>query len=165
MNPLNSNEKQLRLYDRAIKALNKGTFYKSLYYAFNSNLVNHDKRQQKLNDQFYSFMRSKGYDAIKDMNDSKYSGYGTKDPIIVFNAGKAAVSSVKELNMKDIDDAAKRIGARNAIKYIGLYGGSAAAIKTGMDTAGHISDSRKIQKYRKEHPNTKLSNKEIIRNT
>ena len=164
MNMLNSNENQRRLYDKAISSLSKGVFDRNVYDAFNSNLVYHDPRQQKLNNQFYSFMKSKGYDAIKDMNDSKYSGYNAKDPIIVFNAGKAAVSSVKELNMKEVDAAGRRAGARAAAKYIGAYGASAAAAKASIDTASHISDARKVQKYREEHPNTTLSNKEIIRN-
>ena len=162
MNVYNSTEKQRRLYDKAIESLQKGVFDKNVYDAFNTNLVYHDPRQQKLNAKFYSFMKSKGYDAIKDINDFRYSDYNAKDPIIVFNKGKTVVSSVKELHMKEVNAAGIRIGARAAAKYIGTYGASVAAAKVGVDTASHISDANKVKKYRKEHPNTKLSNKEII---
>lgn len=164
MNFLNSSEKQMVLFDKAITSLNNNKFDKAVYDAFNYNLVAHDQRQQKINDRFYSFMKSKGYDAIKDMNDTKYSGYNAKDPIIVFNTGKVAVSSVKELKESDISEAALRDGARTASKYFSMYGGIITSNVIAQKAATQIGNSRIVREYRKEHPNTKLSNKEIIRN-
>jgi hypothetical protein len=85
-------------------ALANGKVNKNVYEVFNALLVDHSPAQQTLTDKFYKELASKGYNAIKDINDSKYSGYNASNPLIIFNhAGKVAVSSVKQLTNNEMD--------------------------------------------------------------
>ena len=50
---------------------------------------------QSLTDKYFSELTKRGYNAIKDVNDNKFSGYKALNPIIAFNAkGKIDVVDV-----------------------------------------------------------------------
>ena len=96
---------------------------KKMYDNFNSNLpVNRDSDAVK---KFYKTLKSEGYGAIKDMNDSKFSGYKAKNPLIIFDhAGKVSVNSFREMSVEEINkkyrkyltgELAKEIGALAAV--------------------------------------------------
>lgn len=96
---------------------------KKMYDNFNSGLVyNRDSDAVK---KFYGALKSEGYGAIKDMNDSKFSGYKAKNPLIIFDhSGKVSVNSFREMSVKEINkkyrkyltgELAKEIGALAAL--------------------------------------------------
>ena len=58
---------------------------KSRYGSFNTNMPYADENQWN---KFTDAMRKKGYSGIKDINDRKYSGYDSKNPIILFDQKK-----------------------------------------------------------------------------
>ena len=85
------------------------------YDAFNMGLVDHTPGGQAASKKFYDKMKQLGYDAIMDVNDQKYSGYGAKAPVIVFNnAGKIAISEVKKMTTDQILSNAKKAYGRMA---------------------------------------------------
>ena len=67
---------------------------KSRYGSFNTNMPYSEDNQWN---KFTSAMRKKGYSGIKDINDRKYSGYDSKNPIILFDEKR-----MKQVGKKDI---------------------------------------------------------------
>ena len=73
----------------------KERFGNTSYFSFNKNLNSPDVRDQKLFSRFYSFMGSKGYDAVHDWNDQYETK--TKSPLIIFGSlGNISVSDIKK---------------------------------------------------------------------
>ena len=96
-----------------------------------------------------------------DINDTRYSGYKkiSKSPTIFFGDGKWEKIGSKKISDTEIDN--------NLIKYsLGLiakkFGKEAAVVAGAAGVGKSISDSKKIDKYLAEHPNSKLSRKEIL---
>lgn len=154
---------------KAIDALDKGEVNNKVYDAMNMTLVNHSPSGQKAADKFYDAMKKKGYDAIKDINDSKYSGYKSINPVIVFN-GKEKVSVLNSKKVSDSDikksaliGKAHMLGLDVGIKT-GMYAGTVSAIGGANKLVTSKQNSKIVRQYRKEHPNSKLSDKEIVRN-
>ncbi len=141
---------------------------KGVYEAFNIGLVSNDSKQRGNAEKFYNKLKEAGYDAVKDINDSKYSGYNTKTPTIIFNGkGKLALDKVKDIGtderISSINAAQKLLGkdATNAmIKQLSTYG---AAYGTAYGAAKHVGNTQVIKAYRKTHPNSKMTDKEIIK--
>lgn len=66
----------------------------------NITLIDKSEKGSNVSSKFYKALRDSGYDAIKDINDAKYTGYKSFNPIIVFgnqNMSKAKVDRVREL--------------------------------------------------------------------
>ena len=68
---------------------------KSRYGSFNTHMPYSADTDQW--NKFTDAMRKKGYSGIKDINDRKYSGYDSKNPIILFDQKK-----MKQVGKKDI---------------------------------------------------------------
>ena len=153
---------------QAHRNIANGVFDKNVYESFNAALVDHTPEMQSLTDRYFNKLTEKGYNAIRDVNDSKYSGYKSINPIIAFGtSGKVEVVNVRQLAEREIN------------KSMGLaYGsiiGSDLAKKGGIITAGLLggkaiskavknkSEQTRIDNYRQENPKTKLTNTEIIR--
>lgn len=156
--------KRYKIIKAAGKDMNDRQLRKVGYDAFNVGLVNHNPDGQSIANKFYSKLKEKGYDAVQDINDKKYSGYGSKDPLIVFNKkGKLSVSEIKEMTDNQI--------ASNNNKAMGQMVKTAAAKQGGMYvgaiTAGYFGkktiNSIKVDNYKLDHPNTKLSDAEILK--
>ncbi len=153
---------------KAATSLKNGVVDKNVYEVFNATLVDHSPEMQTLTDKFFNKLSEKGYNAIKDVNDSKYSGYEAINPIIAFNTkGKVDVVNVKAL-VNDEVNKAKSIGLAQIL--------GSAAVKTGAkvttavllgniakQTVSSLSSQKKVSAYRQEHPETKLTNTEIER--
>lgn len=148
----------------ATESLKKGVVDKNVYEVFNISLVDHSPAMQKLTDKFYSALSSKGYNAIKDVNDSKYSGYKAINPIITFGTkGKVSVVNIKQLTDNEIKKAA-RISITHLLgSELVKKGGTATVGYLGVKSIKSSKDSKRINAYRKEHPASKMSNTEIIR--
>ena len=161
---------QMAVARKAMAALKAGRYDdRSLYEAANLNLANWKSPATK---KFYESLRDAGYGAIKDVNDSKLSGFHTKDPLIVFDASKVSVDKVTDLASdqvsKDFVRAAKDIYLNMAIKSAkkpAILAALGITTKEVVKNVVHTKNSDKIvSEYRKEHPDTELSYEEIVRN-
>lgn len=153
---------------RSRKLLNEGKVNKDTYEVFNAALVDHSPGMQKLTDRYFKALSDKGYNAIKDVNDSKYSGYKTLNPIIAFNSkGKVDVVDVKELTQKEISKHANVAMAHIVGSDLAKQGAlGAAAFTTSVSAANYAGkkiSNKQVSKYRNANPNTKLTNTEIAR--
>ena len=144
--------------------------YKELYDAFNIGFANTRGDTKTSNTMFYNKLKELGYDAITDINDQKYSGYKAKAPTIIFNNTKVGLEKVTELSKDQITSdylSAKKILAGqekvenilSILKDTGKMGVGIGALSSGI----HAMNSKAIREYRKEHPNSKLTDKEIIK--
>jgi hypothetical protein len=158
-----------KTFRRAQEALRRGEVTKDVYRAFNIAIA--DKGQlssewPKQSKKYMEFMRKKGYGAIRDVNDMKYSGYRAHNPLIVFSAADAEVKSVEKMGRARI--------AVNAVPQVLKTTLRAPDILASVGVAGAINAANKqstrkrndkiVREYRKEHPNTQLSYQEIVRN-
>lgn len=167
-----------KVYKNAKASLDKGQFNKDVFNAMNISLVDtkYNSSSKKFNQKYYSELKKRGYDAIVDVNDKHFSGYNTKNPIIVFNGDKLKRESAEKLGRLQIDhyrhEAEKRIITneirKETAKQIATNTAPYAAVIGIGSAVGTVSGSRSnnkiVQEYRKEHPDTKLSYKEILRN-
>ena len=156
--------KRYKIIKAAGKDMNDRQLRKVGYDAFNVGLVNHNPDGQSIANKFYNKLKEKGYDAVQDINDKKYSGYGSKDPLIVFNKkGKLSVSEIKEMTDNQIasnnNKAMGQMVKNAAAKQGGMYVGAITAGYFGKKTINSI----KVDNYKLDHPNTKLSDAEILK--
>ena len=170
------------LYNKALESLHKGKVDNNVYRAVNANLVDRSKLGTNVKNKFYDELKKYGYDAISDTNDKRISffksseGYNSKAPIIVFNGADKFVSKgsrellpdeIKENYSKAMSmvtsDANIEAGSR-ALGSLGLYGGVLGTGYVARRTISRRQQDKIVSQYRKEHPNSELSYKEIIRN-
>lgn len=139
-----------------------------VYDWFNTYRASHDSINQDLSNQFYSKMKSLGYDAIQDINDKYNSGYNSVQPLIVFDGKNLVVNENKKLDMnsiaKDYKIATGVNIAEQTLKAFVPYGVAAVTAASGMKVISSKRESEIVAEYKREHPGTKLSAKEIIRN-
>lgn len=93
------------LISKAATKLSKGKIDSDVYNAVNLMIVDHQlPTSSNINKGFYDKLKSKGYDAIIDINDKKYSGYKSSKPVIGFNmADKATVDKISEVGKQEIE--------------------------------------------------------------
>ena len=156
--------KQADTFNRAANAIqrgktNNGRGLKNAYEAFNIGLVDHSPESQKQINKFYNTLKQKGYAGVADINDRKKSGYNTKTATIMFDTAKLSVKSAKEMTDASLDKARKREVGKNLVKAIGTTAVSYTVPIVGIS---HLSTRAIINNYVKNHPNTKLTDKEII---
>ena len=157
--------KQVKTIAKARQSLDKGIIDDNVYKAFNVGLVTNRTSNTVRN--FYDAMKKHGYGAIGDVNDRELSGYNTKTATIVFDTGKTVVSNVKRLHVNEVCKQNRvEVGkdvAKNLIKdlaKIGVVGGTIGAIIKANETK---QQDQIIDKYRKEHPDTKMTYNEILK--
>ena len=150
------------VYKKLRVGMSEKVLRKNGYDSFNRQLTdNTTEDARRINKIFYDALKSKGYDAVADLNDRKYSGYRAKSATIVFGGkGKMEVSAVKKLSDQEINNKYVKgmamLSAPDLAKAGALY--VAAPMMASM-TVNHI----RAEKYRDEHPNTELTDKEIIK--
>ena len=141
--------------------LRNGKHARKLYDRFNQALATPQFQAAGIHKQYYDEMRKHGYNAILDINDTRYSGYKkiSKNPTIFFGDDKWEKISNKKLSDVEIDSndvkytyglLAKRLAKRIAIGAGGI---------TGINA---ITDQVVVERYLKEHPKSKLSRQEIL---
>ena len=147
--------------------LDSGKIGDNTYKAFNTTLVLHTKEQQPINDKFYSAMKKAGYGAIRDVNDKENSGYFAKNPLIVFDTDKINVEGFTKLGNDHIDSMfAKEQGKIAAHTLANQYGPIGAAFATSigaMKLVKRSNETKFVENYRKQHPESTLSNNEILK--
>lgn len=159
--------KQGRLWHKAKRELDSGKIGDSTYKAFNTMLVCHTKEQQPINDKFYSAMKKAGYGAIRDVNDKENSGYFARNPLIVFDTDKIDVEGFTKLGSDHIDSMfAKEQGKVAAHALVNEFGPIGAVFATSMGAmklVNRSSETKFVENYRKQHPESTLSNNEILK--
>ena len=159
--------KQGKLWRKAKQELDSGRIGDNTYKAFNTTLILHTKEQQPINDKFYSAMKKAGYGAIRDVNDKENSGYFAKNPLIVFDTDKINVEGFTKLGNDHIDSMfAKEQGKIAAHALANEYGPIGAAFATSigaMKLVKRSNETKFVENYRKQHPESTLSNNEILK--
>ena len=131
------------------------------YDKFNRALATPEFQNKGIHKKFYSELEKRGYNAVLDINDTRYSGYKdiAKSPTIFFGDGNwEKIGNEKISDIKINDNKIKYSLAIIAKRFGKQAATSAAAVGVGKS----ISDSKKIDKYLAEHPNSELSRKEIL---
>ena len=155
-------------FAKAKQSISKGVVDKDVYEVFNAALVDHSPHMQPLTDKFFNKLTDKGYNAIKDINDSKYSGYKSLNPIITFNAGnKVEVVDVVKLAKDEVAKSEKiayaHILGSELVKQGAIIAGAVVANKSIKSSVKNKSEQQIVDDYKKKHPDTKMSYKEIVR--
>ena len=157
---------QDNVYNKMARKIDKASSYDKVkekaYDLFNANLANHTPENDSMAKQFYNKLKEQGYDAIIDVNDNKYSGYRTKKPVIIFNGNnKISISDVKKMSNEEIEKTyLKNIGT-SVVKAIAGTSGVAAGSAYVKNVLSPTNMNKEIANYKKEHPNTRLTDKEI----
>lgn len=124
-----------------------------VYDLFNVSLADNSPEGKERADKFYNALKKQGMNAIHDMNDMKYSGYNSKSPIIAFDG--AYDYSKKVLSDKEIiESMTKPVGSTKRNIAAGM------ALVTYLGGIKVYND-RAVEKYKMEHPNTRLTDREI----
>lgn len=175
-NPYNS-----KLYSKALSDVKKGKITNTVYQAVNSGLVGRDPSSTNIKNTFYNELSKNGYAGIMDTNDRRKSifklanGYNTKSPMILFggsnyfktNRSRQMLPSEIKENFIKANKAYKR--ETDLVKFsqrAALGAGYGVLGAAGFGAGRYVTrknDDKIVAKYRKEHPETKLSYKEILR--
>lgn len=155
-------------FRRAIRDLRAGKITTDVANAQNFYYNFHEPVHQKVHDKVFSSLREKGFAALYDVHDQKFSGFHTEAPIIFFGRGgrleaiKAKklnenwlkTSNIKHLVLSNLENIADWIPPAFAV------GAAGAGVKTVISSR---RNRKIIRDYLAEHPNSKLSNNEILR--
>lgn len=148
---------------------------------FDSGRVDYDKFNTRMVDKslhgegnafqlFQNALKDRGYGALVDYNDAKGGGWHTERPVIFFAQQDNMRSTIKELTQKNIEDAKKNyVQIENARKFvennlpsIATAGGTSAFAAGLMYVSGASTDRAIIKEYKSLHPNSNLSNAQIL---
>ena len=156
-----------KVFEKASKELRSGKSGDATYKALNIMLVDHSDGQQKITNKFYSMLKDAGYGAVRDVNDKEFSGYGSKNPLIIFDTSKVNVDNITKLgdeyiNKKNNIETGKMIFGQLAVSSV-QQGAIFAAAFGGLKLRSNASNNRYVEQYRKDHPDTKLSENEILK--
>lgn len=142
----------------------------NVYDTVNALLVVHDETGNRASGKFYDKLKSMGYSAIKDVNDSRYSGYGSHNPLIIFDTSKVKVDQVKQLGQDVIQSYRNveipKMVAEQSGQFTLDYLSPAApilAIPAGILVSDRVNMNRYIRDYYRQHPNSNMSRNELIR--
>lgn len=165
---------QNNLVSKAASKLASGKVDADVYNALNLTLVDHQlPTSSNVSKGLYDKLKSKGYDAIIDVNDRKYSGYKSSKPIIGFNMGdKATVNKISEIGEKEMQKNFNIGMADITIKanapFVAAGAAYIAAIKSANNAVNNAvtknSNDKIVKSYKKKHPQSELSKKEILDN-
>ena len=141
---------------------NSGKVSKKLYDRFNQSLATPEMQKAGIHKKFYSELQKKGYDAILDINDTRYSGYKkiSKSPTIFF--GNDKMEKIGSTKLSDIEinknamEYSRNFVSKQQVKQLATLG-------AGIGVASAVRKQELVNKYLNEHPNSKLSEQEIIK--
>ena len=130
------------------------------YKSFNIGIAETDEKAKAIQNKFYDALKKQGMNALVDMNDKK-GMLKAKAPIITFDGDydySKTVLSDKEIK-KNLAIAIPTILAQNvakpaAMSLVVLYGSN----QIKANKAANLF----IEQYKKDHPNTELTDKEIL---
>lgn len=163
----NTTPKQNKVVKKGMESLKYNKYDKNVYNLFNLSLPE-STGNTSLKKEFYDELTKHGYNGIMDLNDKKLSGYDSKSPVIMFNMG-SKVSELKSSNLSsdDINKAFDKELVKAFVPQLTKKASTYAALVSGgklfIDKMHKRDDQAFVNKYRKEHPDTKLTNSEILR--
>lgn len=111
---------------------------RKLYENFNSNLIGIRDSGTGADKKFYNALKSKGYGAVQDINDMKFSGYNAKNPLIIFDNSK------KNVMVKSVNKIQKDLGADGAfegLRAMGEVSAKKSLNRVGLMSAGVLTVS------------------------
>lgn len=128
---------------------------KKMYENFNSALLDIRSDGSGADKKFYNALKSKGYGAIQDINDMKFSGYNAKNPLIVFDNSKnnimvesvSKLGNMREEGMREYAKAQREVA--NSLR-IPAFGGAATTYLTVKAAKTYKSDPTKNYKNSKK---------------
>ena len=141
------NSKSMTLFNSTKDRMTPNMLRTKGYEAFNYALVFSDqgtgiKGVTEAQNKFYRALKEAGYNAIQDINDQKYSGYHSKNPLIVFDSSNIVQKTIEELKPGSLDftdnfyevwneiDADEKMEKElnNYLRYAAIGGASTAAV-------------------------------------
>ena len=151
-----------KLY-KEFKKANPNLAMADTYKQFNMDLVGEGIQA---NSKFYDFMKGKGYNAILDMNDQYVSGYNTSKPLIIFNAKSSLAikghEKVDPILSKAASSKQQKVAAFQVIGKAVVNQQSKNALGIGaVQSILRTRQTKAINKYFKEHPDSDLSPAEV----
>lgn len=165
-------EADVLMLRKAANALQNNKMNRDVYNAFNYFLTGDNLKDAREN--FYKQVKRAGYDAVHDMNDKKFSGYGSKDPIIVINTAKVFVDSHRKIPLEEIAEknASTRSELKKAEEFVNLVKHKVIPrVSAGLASASAVSaavgikksvDRGNVANYRTSHPKSNLTYNEIL---
>lgn len=161
--------KQAAVFNKAARAINtgrtgKGGGLKSAFEAFNIGLVDHSPDSQTQINKFYNALKQKGYAGVADINDRKKSGYNTKTATIMFDTSKMTVKGITKMNDASLAKAANRENTKEIAKAFTKSLTPYVAAGAGIKGLSLRSRQNIVNDYVKEHPNTRLTDQQILEN-
>ena len=122
------------------------------YDVFNQGLVDKDVNAQRSAKIFYDELKKQGMNAVKDINDKKYSGFSTRDPLIVFD---------NKINFNDASKITKEYTDKNygkeVAKGLGIHMAKKTPKPAAYAAAGYAfvkadqaTSKKNIQRYRQQ---------------
>ena len=132
------------------------------YDLFNVMLAEQGERTERNSNRFYEALRKQGVNAVKDINDSKINNYHAKLPVILFDTDYDYVKK-RVMEASEIQE--------NIDRYVNASSASSnkaiAASLVGMYAAIPIYNKATVDKevllYKQAHPNTTMSDAEIVK--
>lgn len=114
---------QQMLFNKAQRIMNKTgplteNDKKTLYEAFNLTLTFHNDFNNRTQNMYYNALKQKGYGAIIDVNDQKYSSYHAKSPMIVFDHDSVKLNSAQKLSKQDINQHAAKANRERILREL-----------------------------------------------
>lgn len=150
-------------HQQTVDAIRKGkpVNEKKAYDLFNFLLINNSDNAKNAQNAFYDSLKKQGMNAIVDTNDKKHSFTKAIAPIITFDGSYDYVK--REMNEKEIYRDLTKSLLVTIPQHLAKSGAALAAAYGGTKI---ISNNKKanaiIQNYKQEHPNTKLTDKDIL---
>ena len=166
--------RQHKMLTEASKEIMIGKPGKNFYKASNWLLAAHDNilpGQDARNKKLYDALKKSGYSALRDYNDESLSGYHSVSSNIIFDGAKnIEISNIIDMKNNVTKMGADRIAAQLleigdvVVPYAGITGAYTTGIRSLANKKARSNEIQIANKYRKEHPGTKLSTEQIIKN-
>ena len=120
------------------------------YNAFNFSLYKHDESTEPAQKKFYEALNKKGYGAIHDMNDNKWSGYNAQSAHIVFDGKKIGKESVQRVASQKVDNSYNKEQGKIILRQ-----NAPLLAMTGWGTVAYAEAARHESKVQKAKQNKK----------
>ena len=146
------------VYLKGAKDIANGKNTKAAYEAINMGMYDQDTRKYVA-----EILKTAGYDAVRDVNDHKYSGFNSKNPLIIVSPEKLGKVAVDKVGLVSAQNLATKWALVKNGKSLSAIGLGIGAIKANSKIQDEKSNNIFVNKYRKEHPNSKLSANEILK--
>ena len=160
-----------RLARKALRDLSKGKVTDAVYDAVNTDLTFKGDIPNYQKTKYYEKLASKGYNAIRDIHDVKYSGYKSQDPLIVFDKSKVMVNKISQMSASELISNNYEAIGQNALEYTRDYtlkalmagGATTTGLTAGVQSAKTVGEKNFLRAYKKAHPETKKTDYQILK--